>query len=107
MAEKDDDSVELWIERLKAQGAILAFKGSNSPVPDHAPREIEPDAFILVIQTDYQQECARQWGQNGFLGVDATHNTAHYEGVLLFTILLRDHYGHGKIVIISYSIHLY
>ena len=32
----------------------------------------------------------------GFIGIDATHNTTQYQDLLLFTIIARDHWGHGK-----------
>ena len=29
------------------------------------------------------------------MGIDATHNTTQYEGVSLFTVIVRDAWGHG------------
>jgi hypothetical protein len=53
------------------------------------------DAFILIIQTAYQKELFEALG-NFFIGIDATHNTTHYENVSLFTVIARDQWGHGK-----------
>jgi hypothetical protein len=34
-------------------------------------------------------------GKN-FAGIDATHNTTQYENVSLFTVMVRDRWGHGE-----------
>jgi hypothetical protein len=52
------------------------------------------DAFVLCIQMRFQLEEFRRLG-NAFLGIDATHNVTQYKGILLFTIMARDHWGHG------------
>lgn len=33
---------------------------------------------------------------DGFIGIDATHNTTQYQDLLLFTIVARDRWGHGE-----------
>jgi len=40
-------------------------------------------------------EAFRRLG-DGFIGIDATHNITHYKEMLLFTIMARDNWGHGK-----------
>jgi len=55
---------------------------------------LDNDSFVLVIQTRYQQECWQKHGPR-FAGIDATHNTTHYENMSLFTLLVRDRWGHG------------
>ena len=34
---------------------------------------------------------------HAFAGIDATHNTTHYENTNLFTVIVRDKWGYGKI----------
>lgn len=89
----DGESVLQWVERLRESGEVLAFKSSTCAVPKGS--NLAADAFVLVIQTKYQQEMYRKWG-NEFIGIDATHNTTHYEKMSLFTIMVRDQWGHGK-----------
>jgi hypothetical protein len=50
--------------------------------------------FALCIQSKFQKgtyECL----ENGFLGIDATHNVMQYKGILLFTLMAWDKWGHG------------
>ena len=56
--------------------------------------DLARDVFILCIQTKFQLELFRRLG-DAFLGIDATHNVTQYKGILLFTIMARDHWGHG------------
>jgi hypothetical protein len=82
-----------WIERLRESGEIVAFKSSTGAVPEGLA--LAKNAFVLVIQTKYQQEVYQKWG-NEFIGIDATHNTMHYDKMSLFTIMVRDQWGHGQ-----------
>ena len=92
--DKDDgESVLHWVEKLQESGEIIAFKSSTGAVPDGPA--LAKDAFILVIQTKYQKEVYQKWG-NEFIGVDATHNTTHYDKMCSFTIMVRDQWGHGE-----------
>ena len=80
-----------WVEKLRESGEIIAFKSSMGAVPNGLA--LAKDAFVLVIQTKYQKEVYQKWG-NEFIGVDATHNTTHYDKMSLFTIMVRDQWGH-------------
>ena len=42
-----------------------------------------------MIQTKYQKEVFGKYGHT-FAGLDATHNTTHYENTSLFTVIVRD-----------------
>jgi len=53
------------------------------------------DAFVLCLQTDFQLDTYQRLG-GSFIGIDATHNITQYQDLLLFTIIARDHWGHGK-----------
>lgn len=93
--DKDDgESVFEWVEKLRETGEILAFKSSTGAIPEGST--LAKDSFVLVIQTDYQKEMYRKWGNN-FMGIDATHNTTHYDKMSLFTMMVRDPWGHGKL----------
>lgn len=82
-----------WIEALKKDGSILAFKSSSDPPPEGSG--LAPDVFVLCIQTTYQKQLFSRLGHH-FSAIDATHNTTHYENTSLFTVLNRDKWGHGK-----------
>lgn len=75
-------------------GAILGFKSSEDPVPKGS--DLARDTFALIIQTEYQREVFKKYG-HAFAGLDATHNTTYYENTSLFTVIVRDKWGHGKI----------
>lgn len=94
LASEDGASVLAWAERLKEQGHYVFLKRSDEAPP--ADSNLAQDSFVLIIQTQYQEECWRKWGSN-FAGIDATHNTTHYENMSLFTVIVRDRWGHGKL----------
>jgi len=93
LAAQDGESVLKWVGILRAQGHYVELKTSVQDPP--AGSGLEKDVFVLVLQTKYQQEC---WNEHGdrFSGIDATHNTTHYQNMSLFTLLVRDRWGHGK-----------
>ena len=66
---------------------MLGFKSCADSAPKGS--DLTPDTFALVIQTPYQREVFKQYG-HAFAGVDATHNTTHYENTSLFTVIVRD-----------------
>jgi len=86
-------STKLLIEELSGKGTLTFYKDKQ----DHAPIDsrLPEDAFVLCIQTDFQLDAFQCLG-NGFIGIDATHNITQYQDLLLFTIIARDNWGHGK-----------
>ena len=94
LAAQDGASVLEWVKQLRERGHFVELKTSAEPPP--ANSYLERNSFILIIQTRYQREC---WGKHGsrFAGIDATHNTTHYENMSLFTLLIRDPWGQGKL----------
>jgi MULE transposase domain len=56
--------------------------------------DLDKTSFVLCIQTPFQLDAFRHLG-NGFIRIDATHNTTQYPDFLLFTIIARDRWGHG------------
>ncbi|KAF5333556.1 hypothetical protein D9611_002587 [Ephemerocybe angulata] len=93
LAKKDGPSVLRWVEKLRSEGHYVFLKTSSDASAATSVR-LDSDAFVLIIQTQYQQECWQKHGAR-FAGIDATHNTTHYEGMNLFTLLVRDRWGHG------------
>lgn len=89
----DAVSTRLLIEQLSSKGTLTFYKDKQ----DHPPIDsrLPDDAFVLCIQTSFQLDAFQRLG-NGFIGIDATHNTTQYQDLLLFTIIARDHWGHGK-----------
>ena len=51
--------------------------------------------LLVIIQTPWQRERWEELGRH-YLGIDATHNTTHYQNVLLFTLMARDRWGRGE-----------
>jgi hypothetical protein len=93
----DGESVVQWVEHLRKAGEILAFKSGADPAPKGSGLAV--DSFVLMIQTRYQKEVFEKYG-HAFVGIDATHNTTHYENMSLFTVIVRDHWGHGEILLL-------
>jgi hypothetical protein len=81
------------VKELQKRQALLAFKSSA----DHPPpgSGLAFNLFMLIIQTEYQRKMFLEHG-NAFVGIDATHNVSHYENLSLFTIIVRDKWGHGE-----------
>lgn len=99
LGQKDGESVLAWAQRLEAQGALLAFKPANDTPPNGS--NLDSDVFVLIIQTKYMREKWEEWGDD-FAGLDATHNTSHYDGMSLFTLMCRDRWGHGRLLSVLY-----
>jgi MULE transposase domain len=94
---EDANSVAEWVRNLAKTDSVLLFKGVTDPVPDGS--RVEADAFILIIQSRWQREVWESIGQNYF-GTDGTHNVTRYEKTNLYTIMGRDEFGRGKLVIL-------
>ena len=90
----DAVSLRLWVHRLQQASAVCVLKDKKDPVPPESG--LSPDSFVLCIQTEFQRDRFLALGDN-FLSIDATHNTTLYEGVQLFTLLVRDLWGHGML----------
>jgi hypothetical protein len=88
----DTTSTRLWVDDLEAEGHFVSYKSKWDLPPDGS--DLVRNAFVLCIQTDYQLDSFRCLG-NSFLGIDATHNVTQYKGLLLFTMMARDRWGHG------------
>jgi hypothetical protein len=93
LASQDGTSVLEWVKKLEAEGHFVILKRSDQPPPTGS--DLEDDSFVLIIQTKYQRECWQKFGSK-FAGIDGTHNTTHYEGMTLFTLMVRDQWGHGQ-----------
>jgi len=89
-------SVRLYTDQLKAQHAQVFYKSKE----DLSTSRLLGDAFVLCIQTCFQLHVFERLG-NGFIGIDATHNTTQYQDLLLFSIIARDQWGHGTYIIIT------
>lgn len=90
---EDIISTKLWIERYKSENISIFYKDKLDSPP--AGSGLDQGTFVLCIQAPFQLDAFRRLG-NGFIGIDATHNITHYKEMLLFTIMARDNWGHGK-----------
>ena len=88
----DAISTRDWVNTFRSEGEFMYYKDKRDPPPDGS--DLASDLFILCIQTKFQKEAYNRLG-NVFLGIDATHNVTQYKGILLFTLMARDHWGHS------------
>jgi hypothetical protein len=88
----DARSTRIWVETLQSEGNLVIYKDKLDPPPEDS--NLAKDVFFLCIQMEFQRDAFQRLG-NAFLGVDATHNVTQYEGILLFTMMARDHWGKG------------
>jgi hypothetical protein len=89
---EDAISTRLWVDKLRSENVHLFYKDKLDQPPQGS--RLQSDAFMLCFQTNYQLNAFQRLG-NGFIGIDATHNITQYQDLLLFTIIARDHWGHG------------
>nr|GAT51335.1 predicted protein [Mycena chlorophos] len=90
---EDDQSVLAYAKQLREDGHFAFIKTRRDAAPEGSG--LAPDSFVLVIQVRYQQECWYHYGHDRFVGIDATHNMTHYREVNLFSLVVRDDWGHG------------
>jgi hypothetical protein len=88
----DAQSTRNWVNTLRSEGEFVYYKDKRDPPPEGSL--LASDLFILCIQSKFQKEAYKRLG-DAFLGIDATHNVTQYKGILLFTLMARDHWGHG------------
>jgi hypothetical protein len=88
----DAHSTRIWVNKLQSQGTFVYYKDKRDPPPEGS--DLTDNLFMLCIQSKFQMEAYARLG-NGFLGIDATHNVTQYKGILLFTLMARDNWGHG------------
>jgi hypothetical protein len=88
----DAHSTRIWVSKLQSQGDFVYYKDKRDPSPEGS--DLADNIFALCIQTKFQKEAYERLG-SGFLGIDATHNITQYKGILLFTLMARDNWGHG------------
>jgi hypothetical protein len=91
---EDAISIKLWVDRLNDDNVKIFLKDKATDPP--LGSDLDKTGFILCIQTPFQLDAFRRLG-NGFIGIDATHNTTQYPDFLLFMIIARDRWGHGAL----------
>ena len=87
-------SIRLWSTRLQQDSAHVILKDKHDPPP--LGSSLSPKIFVLCIQTKFQCERFQELSSD-FMSIDATHNTTQYVGLQLFTIIVRDLWGHGAL----------
>jgi hypothetical protein len=90
---EDIISTKLWVERFKLQNIAVFYKDKLDPPP--LGSGLDQGTFVLCIQALFQLDAFRRLG-NGFIGINATHNIMYYKEMLLFILIARDNWGHGK-----------
>ncbi len=94
MDDNDAISVRLWVAKLQQGGTAAFLKDRQDPSPQGS--NIANDTFLLCVQTEFQRVRFQALGSD-FLSIDATHNTTLYTGVQLYTLIVRDLWGHGTL----------
>ena len=87
-------SLQVWISNIQQDSDEATLKDKLDPPPLGSGLSL--DVFVLCIQTKFQKDQFQKLGCN-FVSIDATHNTTKYKGVNLFTIIVRDFWGHGML----------
>jgi len=77
------DSVELWLEKLRAMGRRTLFEAT--------PGKEARGGYTIALYSPWQQKLIPEYGD--IVCLDSTHNTCHWkndEKVFLSTVLTRD-----------------
>ena len=74
------------------QGDFVYFKDKQDSPSEGS--KLMDNLFVLYIQTQFQREVYKHLG-NGSLDIDVTHNVTQYKGILLFTLMAWNNWGHG------------
>ena len=96
MRHDDNDaiSIRVWILHIQEDSGSAMLKDKLDPAP---PRlGLSSEIFVLCVQTKFQVEQFQKLGSD-FFSIDVTHNTTEYSGLNLFTIIVRDWWGHGTL----------
>ena len=92
--QNDAISIQVWIMKIwEDSGSAILKDRLDPPLPGSG---LSQDVFVLCVQTKFQEKQFQNLGSD-FMSIDATHNTTEYTGVNLFTILVRDWWGHGML----------
>ena len=97
--ENDAVSIRVWVALIQQDGGEAILKDKLDPPP--VGSGLDPDTFVLCIQTNFQKEQFQRLGSN-FVSIDATHNTTHYLELSLFTLIVRDPWGHGALRFVAH-----
>ena len=92
--DNDAISIQVWILHIQQDGGSAMLKDRLDPAPLRS--ELSAEIFVLCVQTKFQVEQFQKL-RSDFVSIDATHNTTEYAGLNLFTILVRDWWGHGAL----------
>ena len=92
--DNDAISIQVWITQIQQDGGLAILKDKLHPPP--LGSGLSPEVFVLCIQTKFQMEQFQKLGSD-FVSIDGTHNTTEYTGMNLFTIVVRDWWGHGML----------
>ena len=92
--DNDAISIQVWISHIQQDGGSAMLKDRLDPAPPGSG--LSAEIFVLCVQTKFQVEQFQKLGSD-FVSIDATHNTTEYAGLNLFTILVRDWWGHGAL----------
>jgi hypothetical protein len=100
--EEDAISSKLWMDRLEADKTCTFYKDKSNPPPFGS--NLDKEVFVMCIQTSFQVGVFGHLS-NGFIGIDATHNITQYANFLLFTIIVRDQWARG-VLLLQHAINL-
>ncbi len=90
---QDVISVRLWVDRFRDNDTLVFYKDKVDQPPPNS--QLEKDTFVLCIQARFQLDMFWCLGDR-FIRINMMHNVTGYPGFLLFTIVVRDNWGHGE-----------
>ncbi|KAH6876472.1 hypothetical protein BKA70DRAFT_1478441 [Coprinopsis sp. MPI-PUGE-AT-0042] len=62
LAKQDGASVLEWVKRLREKGFFVDIKASTDAAPENS--NLDPSAFILIIQSPFQKMCWETYGRH-------------------------------------------
>ena len=93
---QDGVSVKLWVERPREENTSVFYKDRLDTSPPGL--QMHEKDVLLCIQTQYHLDTFWCLGC-GFIGIDVTHNMTQYEGIMLYTMITHDDWGHGALAL--------
>ena len=92
--DNDAISLQVWISLIQQDSGEAFLEDKLDPPPPGSG--LSPNVFVICVQTKFQRDQFQKLGSN-FVSIDGTHNTTEYTGLNLFTIIVRDLWGHGTL----------
>ena len=93
--QNDLQSVDIWVEEMRNESynPILLYKTQGVEQGNDVDN-LAKDDVLLCIQTEFQKDMAKKFGNNKVIFIDSTHSTTIYD-FLLITVMVVDEFDEG------------